>query len=162
LMVTPFGATLHVSAVWNPPPDVDLTLWQHIASYGRDQYVRVGHRGFVFPYGHHATVVTVSERRFLPASGDAEQAVAYLVPFFYFWTRQLVGPSAGLDLPFTELEFVTRIPPVLTQPQPFPESHAAWIFAEDKPFLFDVAAVDLLGRHVRFRVPAIFIEADSI
>ena len=166
LMLSALGGTSRFGTGWNPPSQFGLTLWQHETSFGRDQYVRVAERGFLFPYGHRASKVTVSERRFLPGP-NPQQAVAYLVQFDYIIVTQPVHSYSSLDLPFTEIEFVTRITPTLNQPQPLPGSpapppvHTFWIFAENVPFHFELAATDLLGRKLRFQAPAIFVQDDS-
>lgn len=161
-MLSSLGATVHIDTGWNPPPNsaFDLTLWQHTASFGRDQYVRVGQRGFLAPYGHRATKITVSEGRFI-AQPEGAQATAYLVEFEYIIITQPVRSYAGLDLPFSEVEFVTRITPTLNLPQPFTGANAFWITAGTAPLLFDLAATDLLGRPVRFRAPGIFVGDDA-
>jgi hypothetical protein len=166
LILSALGGTAHFDSGWNPPSQFGLTLWQHETSFGRDQYVRVAERGFLFPYGHRAAKVTVSERRFLPDPKNPPQAVAYLVQFDYIMVTQPVHPYSSLDLPFTEIEFVTRITPTLNQPQSLPglpptPVDAFWIFAENVPFLFELAATDLLGRKLRFQAPAIFVQDDS-
>ena len=162
LMLTALGGTLHLDTGWNPPLGFDVTLWQHTASFGRDQYVRVGQRGFVAPYGHRATKITVSERRFI-AQPDGAQAVAYLVQFSYIIITQPVRSYAGLDLPLTAIEFVTRVTPALSAPQPFPNTNASWIRSlGNEPLLFDLTATDLRDRTIGFRAPAIFIEDDPL
>jgi hypothetical protein len=162
LMLTGLGGTMHVDTNWNPPAGFDVTLWQHTASFGRDQYVRVGKRGFIAPYGHRATQIIVSERRFLAPQGDGAQAIAGLVQFSYIIVTQPVRSYAGLDLPFTQIEFATRVTPILSPPEPFPNTNAFWIQSlGDVPLIFDLAATDLLSRTVAFRAPAIFIGDDA-
>jgi hypothetical protein len=162
LMLTALGGTLHLDTGWNPPLGFDVTLWQHTASFGRDQYVRVGQRGFVAPYGHRATKITVSERRFI-AQPDGAQAVAYLVQFTYIIITQPIRSYAGLDLPLTAIEFVTRVTPALSAPQPFPNTNASWIRSlGNEPLLFNLTATDLRDRTIGFRAPAIFIEDDPL
>jgi hypothetical protein len=162
LMLTALGGTMQVDTNWNPPAGFDVTLWQHIGSFGRDQFVRVGQRGFVAPYGHRATRITVSERRFLAPQGDGAQAIAGLAQFSYIIITQPVRSYSGLDLPFTEIEFVTRVTPVLNTPEPFPGSDAFWIKSfGGVPLMFNLIATDPLGRPVTFYAPAIFIGDDA-
>ena len=42
--------------------------WSHIVSMGRDQHVQTVERGFLFPFGFRANVVTVTERKFKRAA----------------------------------------------------------------------------------------------
>ena len=70
--LTSLGATLRVDGSWdapegrNLPPPSPLTVeqWRHDASIGRDQFVRVVYKGFLVPFGHRASVVKVTERKF--------------------------------------------------------------------------------------------------
>ena len=46
---------------------LDLIEWDHIATQGRDHYVRIVYEGFLYPFGHRATLVKVTERKVLGA-----------------------------------------------------------------------------------------------
>ena len=46
---------------------LDLVEWDHIATQGRDHYVRIVYEGFLYPFGHRATLVKVTERKVLGA-----------------------------------------------------------------------------------------------
>lgn len=58
LIFSAFGAWFDASASW---PTLD---WTHQTAMGRDYYVRVLTRGALFPFGHRAAFVEVTERRF--------------------------------------------------------------------------------------------------
>ncbi|MDQ1031670.1 hypothetical protein QF035_009252 [Streptomyces umbrinus] len=58
LILSAFGAWFGASASW---PTLD---WTHQTAMGRDYYVRVLTRGALFPFGHRAAFVEVTERRF--------------------------------------------------------------------------------------------------
>ncbi|MFE6062717.1 hypothetical protein [Streptomyces sp. NPDC056431] len=58
LILSAYGAWFSASASW---PTLD---WSHQASMGRDYYVRVLTRGALFPFGHRASYVEMTERRF--------------------------------------------------------------------------------------------------
>ncbi|MFF7444156.1 hypothetical protein [Streptomyces sp. NPDC008122] len=62
LVLSAFGAWFDASASW---PTLD---WTHQTAMGRDYYVRVLTRGALFPFGHRAAFVEVTERRFDPQS----------------------------------------------------------------------------------------------
>ena len=46
---------------------LDLTEWDHLATEGRDHYVKVVYAGYLYPFGHAASLVKVTERKFIPA-----------------------------------------------------------------------------------------------
>ncbi|CCK24469.1 hypothetical protein BN159_0090 [Streptomyces davaonensis JCM 4913] len=58
LILSAFGAWFDASASW---PTLD---WTHQTAMGRDYYVRVLTRGALFPFGHRAALIEVTERRF--------------------------------------------------------------------------------------------------
>ncbi|MFH9726024.1 hypothetical protein ACH4M4_24135 [Streptomyces sp. NPDC017254] len=58
LVLSAFGAWFDATASW---PTLD---WTHQSAMGRDYYVRVLTRGALFPFGHRAAFVEVTERRF--------------------------------------------------------------------------------------------------
>jgi hypothetical protein len=73
LMLTPLGAWLDADGSWDVPlrpGSVDLVFaveeWLHRATMGRDHQVKVVEAGFLFPFGHRAALVTVTERAFEP------------------------------------------------------------------------------------------------
>lgn len=67
LMLSSLGAWLNLRGDW---PEVtglkglSVMEWKHIATMARDHYVRVVYAGFLFPFGHRASLVKVTERKF--------------------------------------------------------------------------------------------------
>jgi len=64
LMLTSLGAGLQVYGKWDT--ELDLVEWRHLATLGRDQFVRVVKKGFLFPLGHRAVEITITERKLAP------------------------------------------------------------------------------------------------
>jgi hypothetical protein len=58
LIMSPYGAWFSASVRW---PDL---AWSHRAAMGRDFHVEVATQGVLFPFGHRATYIRLSERRF--------------------------------------------------------------------------------------------------
>ena len=85
-----------------PPPgpvvitevaSLDLVEWDHIATQGRDHYVRIVYEGFLYPFGHRATLVKVTERKVLAPDGgtgdnQADSPVAYLRQRMFIVVRE--------------------------------------------------------------------------
>jgi hypothetical protein len=68
-----------------------LLNWQHRASYGRDNYVRVEQSGMLFPWGHAASLVLISNRKFLANANSVGGArTAYLWQKAFLIIRQPV------------------------------------------------------------------------
>lgn len=145
LMLSALGGWLDSRGGWDPP-GLSVEEWVHRASMGRDHYVRVVYKGFLFPFGHRVALVKVSERKFhngavgtligadgKPKTGPViEQRsgnTAYLRQRLFIVVRErerrFVDPTlankAGTVLlhrqfPFSSVRIVTAITPNLDQP----------------------------------------------
>ncbi|WP_216918997.1 hypothetical protein [Synechococcus sp. CCAP 1479/9] len=125
LHLSALGALLEAGGDWEPRPEgVDLEQWRHLATLGRDQVVRVVYAGFLMPFGHAASLVKVTERRFESADparpGDR---LALLRQRFFLIVRERIRRYDGSthehgarNLPFTEVEILTGDTPDLTDP----------------------------------------------
>jgi hypothetical protein len=58
------GASAHVTSDWPADGATNLVAWDHDAELGRDRIVRTVKDGFLFPFRHRASLVTITERRF--------------------------------------------------------------------------------------------------
>lgn len=115
LSLTAMGATFVGEGQWEPPspivlpfdvnlPDIDhnwrpslrLERWNHRAVLGRDIYVEVAYKGFLFPIGHRASLLKVSERRFFPHP-ETKKPTAYLIQrlFIVVGKREKNFPALG-------------------------------------------------------------------
>ena len=101
---------------------VDLTQWNHRAAMARDYYVRVVYAGFLFPYGHAASLVKVTERKFEDDS-TGQGRLAVLRQRFFIIVRQRTRlyqhPNQafqGRDLPFARIDCLTTTTPDIANP----------------------------------------------
>jgi len=81
LMLSPLGAWLDSIGNWPPnsplaTETMQVITWQHLATMGRDHYVKVVYAGYLLPFGHRASLVKVTERKFYKTRDG--QNVAYL------------------------------------------------------------------------------------
>jgi hypothetical protein len=175
LMLTPLGASFNLGGFW---PTDNLIAWTHRASLGRDTFVRVVERGYLYPFGHPASLVTITERIF--AADAAGDVVAYLRQREFVVVRQArldftaapfdaVGDPTQRQMPFRALELTTLVTPdldmtsnsqtdvsgALTHPDCF------WLVAGGTDVAFRVRATDWIGRVVDFDAPAIFVKAGA-
>ena len=76
LMLTTLGAWMNVRYAADPPSAelFDLEEWRHRMTMGRDHYVRVVTKGYLFPFGHRASLVTITERKFRAIPGNEKVA----------------------------------------------------------------------------------------
>ena len=135
-----------------------LQEWSHVAAMGRDQYVRTVQRGYLYPFGHRASLIVVSERRFAPAGSPGGEAPAFLVQHSLIVPHEPERSYSHRDTPFTRVVITTLSTPRL---DPHSDTEPFVVMVNGQPFLFAVTATDREGRHVDFAVPMIFMRAGT-
>jgi hypothetical protein len=171
LALSALGASVDMQGAWSPGPDsgVSLAQWTHRASTGRDSYVRVVTLGYLFPFGHRAVQVRVTDREFrVDRQGST---VAYLVTATSIVVTQPVitytgdphEPYNGRGNPMRSVEVRT----LSTGPVDFDDplgqvggvstDSALWIRSNSVDVPFSFVATDIEGRTVDFTTPAIWV-----
>ncbi|MFI9811832.1 hypothetical protein [Saccharothrix variisporea] len=182
LTLSGLGASFEAEGTWNYPshPTLQLTGWQHRAALGRDHEVRTENAGYLFPYGHRASLVQVAERRIARRpnpDGTPGPWYAYLRRTQYvvvqqrtvtYWRDDALARK-GRELPFTAIRVLTRRTPELATPQDFANpSRPAGTYdsfvpkassASTTPFTFRLRGIDHEGGEVDFTVPVVFVPA---
>lgn len=171
LMLTTLGSYLTLQGDWTPPaiPNVGhLTVeqWRNITTLGRDHYVRVVYAGYLFPFGHRASLVKVTERKFYyNANSETPGMIAYLFQRMFIMVRQ---PSMSYNYRHTPLRTVnllTKVTPDLVDPTTSQigghGQEAFWprIVTDQGivDFNFHLSAVDWEGRSLQFNMPLVFV-----
>jgi hypothetical protein len=172
LALSASGATLDLAGHWDAStrPDLGLNLarWDHHAWQGRDDRVLLEQRGFLFPFGHQARMVTETTREFDDTDGSTFLrrrqfiVLSELVKTFPAPNQQW----AGRGHPFVTVTLVTTgLPDLPTHPEPLVPgaSDAYWIqdVGTGLDVVFTVRAVDVAGRTVRFTTSLGFVPYDS-
>jgi hypothetical protein len=150
--------------------ELDLVEWDHIAAQGRDHYVRIVYEGFLYPFGHRASLIKITERKVLaPNDGinPADSPVAYLRQRMYIAVRErektYTGTSfqyAGREMPLAALMRVNvKVTPDIDPAGPGNQvgSESFWITINGAPYLFPMTGQDAAGQHVNFLAPTIFV-----
>ena len=90
MMLSSQGAWLKLYGKWDTA--LDLIEWRHLSTLGRDQFVRVVIKGFLFPLGHRAVKITITERKLAMGTNlDLEgKPVAYLRQRMFILLREPV------------------------------------------------------------------------
>ncbi|WP_437907422.1 methyl-accepting chemotaxis protein [Sorangium sp. So ce327] len=175
LALTALGASFDAHVRF---PDIDpanpfpVEEWSHIATMGRDEYVRVVSRGFL-SCGHQATIIEIAERRLSPA-GAVDAPVAMLVQRRMLVVRQpyldYTGEPGGGAGPFYKERFKRRFPfksiRITTTTTPDlsnapPEGRGFWPEVGGKPLLFTCVALDVEGNVLRFDAPFAYFPAGA-
>jgi hypothetical protein len=130
LHLSALGALLDADGDWssNLPENVDLQRWRHQATLGRDHYVRVMYAGYLCPFGHAASLVKVTERKFETLGAGTRDnpngnRIAVLRQHFFIVVREPIRTYTGANhvnhgnnFPFKQIEILTRVTPDLAQP----------------------------------------------
>jgi hypothetical protein len=186
LSLSSLGALLDAEGSWNQlPQEVGLEQWRHLASLGRDAYVRVVYRGALCDCTNAASLIKVTERKFEwldKANGTGR--VALLRQRFFIVVRQPIvflngaGHSfGGRNFPFTKIEILTRVTPSLRAPgtantllsdpgskiySAVPNRACFWPMIEaNRNFMFQIAVTDLAGERTTFAMPLLFVGVEA-
>jgi hypothetical protein len=184
LALSPLGAWADIRGAWDPPVSGDLVEWENRSTMGRDHRVKVARLGFLYPWGHQAVLVELTEREILtspdPAPGERGPDAAYLrVRLFLAVTqphRTYPDPASSPDLGhpkqcFRTVDFITTKTPSLDAYRPLPPPappvpdgdinghgrEAFWPKVGGEEFRFEVSLRDWSGRISTSNVTAIFI-----
>ncbi len=168
LMLTSLGAWLDSSGMWLPTP-LSVEEWRHRATMGRDHYVKVVYKGFLMPFGHAASLVKITERKF--RKGQDGKQIAYLFQRMYIIVRDPekafpapFQPFEGREIPFRKVRITTLMTPPLEDPaasQMFGGAlqSAFWPRVQNKDFRFHCVATDWSGNRAEFTTPMAFVDA---
>lgn len=179
LMLTSLGAWIDSRGAWEPPPGTGLSVeeWRHRGTMARDHYVRVVYKGYLFPFGHRASLVKITERKF---HGDRPGNPGFLRQRMFIVVRQPLKTYGGRGLaapdgrrydnqmPFTAVRVLTLVTPDLDDPagSDYPTSGQGllqacfWPRVGGQDFRFRLAAEDLEGNRVEFMAPLLFASVD--
>jgi hypothetical protein len=173
LALSSLGATMKLLYDQAPPtaaalagPGPDLSTWRHETIIARDQYVKVVHEGYLYPWGHRAAFIQISQRKFAPDPAGSGN-VSYLEKTFFILVKQrsnsyrLTNPLAMFpEVAIAEGQIQIDPPCSLNSPpttcqragnEPF------WILVDGKPFLFDATLTDHNGNRSHFHPGAFFV-----
>ena len=173
LILTALGATINLHGSWDTPSASSLTDWRHRMVTGRESYVRTVRAGYLFPFGHRAVHIIVTDREF-QVDGNAD-VVAYLVQRQYVVvvqpTRDFASspaePYAGRKNPLRRVTVTTLATPPLDPvsntmavgsfPLPPDDNEVFWVRANQADYPFAHTVTDTEGRAVQLQTGVIFV-----
>ncbi|HZM76282.1 MAG TPA: hypothetical protein VFC19_11175 [Candidatus Limnocylindrales bacterium] len=186
LALSSSGAWLKSKGVWEIRPDgVDLKEWLHVATMGRDHFVKVVDAGRAWPIRHRLELITITERKFeIDPNGKPVAALRqriFLVPRDRELTYEACDIPPNLlphqlrDLPLKKIRILTKSTPNLA-PFDLPSAEPGTqipvgmtYYGRDAfwprvggpgnwaDFMWDLEAEDYEGRTIRFAVPLIYV-----
>jgi hypothetical protein len=92
-LLSSLGAWIDLEGKWEWTKErksVPLERWEHLTTMGRDQHVVVENRGYLYPFGHRATLVKETERKVIavPGGSGKPNLIAYLRQRFYILIKE--------------------------------------------------------------------------
>lgn len=126
MMLTSLGAWMDSAGAWDPAGSdkIDVEGWIQRGAQGRDSFVRISYKGYLFPFGNRATLLKETERKFRRTPRG--HMAAYLMQRMYIIVREPVRdfPAAGLtgmkylgrEFPFRRITITTKQTPNLELP----------------------------------------------
>lgn len=181
LMLSTLGSWLNFDGNFDYPDregkGLELLKWQHRSTMGRDQFVKVVLAGFLYPFGHKASLVKITERKVDPTTKVAANRKRY---FVVVMEKEKIYPSRDeknefIPFPFQAVEVLTDATPNLDHTNSIENLGTAppksdyddsqqqipvynfWMEVGGKPFLFDLQVTDKEGQSSFLRLPMIFI-----
>ena len=178
-VLTSLGASLHLSydaplPVKTADPSPDLLKWVHRMSSGRDEYVLTQNAGYLFPFGHKVSKVSITRRAFVsPPNANPPRPVSILIKEEFLSIdrpdqdfREVTGmPHEGRamlrSLSLRDRGLIPIAPATLIEP---PDVKVAtdsfWIDARTGGRLrLNASGIDAAGRTSSFTVAGIFVPA---
>jgi hypothetical protein len=172
LMLTSLGAWINVEGHWEgetKPVKSTLLEWRHRGTMGRDHYAKLVRKGFLYPYGHPAVLITITERKFNFSAGGTLGAFLRQRDFIVvrkplkLYSSAKAGdlapqqPFQGRMTPFRDIRFTTLVTPPLdfTSSTPFVPTVAG------QPLLFHAIGTDWGGQQAEFTTKVYFVLEDS-
>lgn len=169
LMLTALGGYLKGEGAWDEVwqreqrkyVDSFIMAWAHRATLGRDHYVKVVKRGYLYPTGHPAALVFVSERKVQQTPQGPVIAFTRKKVYAIVRVPKLsYNANQQRELGFRSLECLTlETPPLTISAGAIPGSTAFWMRTSGGPFLFHLRGEDVEGRPVEWSMPMIFVRS---
>ena len=138
MALSSLGATVNLHGQWEPPsgftlegeqlplwPALTIERWHHEAFLGRDTFVEVVYKGFIFPLGHRCSVIKATERKFIadPNDRSGKAPVAYLVQRYFVVIGEPTKPFPAVGQRFhgralysSAITMVTTVTPDIVDP----------------------------------------------
>ncbi|MFN2460487.1 MAG: hypothetical protein ABR591_07350, partial [Candidatus Velthaea sp.] len=148
------------------PEQLDLSEWVHVATQGRDHYVKIVYEGELWPFRHPAALVKVTERKFEEAGGIVG---AYLMQRMFIVVRKPVMEFAGTDRanPLKSVRLTTVVTPDIADPHLLTTNRTFWVevmtgATTRNYFHFHAVGTDIEHNTVDFTVPLLFVSKSDV
>ncbi len=157
-----------------PGTPLNISEWVHVATQGRDHYVRIVYEGYLYPFGHRAALIKVTERKFREVNGTP---FAYLAQRMFIIVRQpvkdysqerLVLNDKGRAMPLKQVRMTTLVTPDIDPPEPLKSNpgnlddpeYSFWVRVGGSDFKFHAVGQDSVngvGHTIDFTTGLVFV-----
>jgi len=177
LMLSPMGAWASLRGAWSPPTGLSVEEWRHRATMGRDHFARVVYKGYLFPFGHRASLIKVTERKLQEDPNDSKAVYAILRQRMYIVVRSPTMEYLATDdvmtaaknsysrqFPFLRATIHTLQTPNLESPGNGLKNEGQNLFVPkvgEKAFRFNMTLEDLEGNTIDMAAPLIFVSTEN-
>lgn len=186
LILTSLGAYLDWHVFFRITGDASTYLniveWEHLATLGRDHFVKIVEEGYLFPFGHRAAVVKITERKFHRDTRAAlnrqrmyivvlEKEVSYSrndpngkfieFPFNRVRIETLTTPDIDNPEDSTLVKVPSSSGPVKIQKKGTAKKNTTYNFyikTGGEGFRFNIVVTDKEGHEHQIRMPLVFLE----
>ncbi len=149
---------------------LDLSEWVHVATQGRDHYVRIVYEGELWPFRHRAALIKVTERKF--KQGADGVVGAYLFQRMFIVVREPVKTFDVRGNPFKRVRLTTLVTPDIAEPQLIPPGaptihRSFWVevmtgASSRDLFRFHAVGTDVANNSVDFTIPLMFVSISDL
>jgi hypothetical protein len=158
LWLSSLGAWVDLHGAWTTKPYSEAEMqsilsWDHVAPMGRDQFVRVVYPGYLFPYGHQAALVKITERKI--KTETRPYAGLYQRMFIALGERTRSYPQ--LSLPLNRIDIRPLVTPNIDYPTDI--NSFFWPRVGGADFEWTIHGYDRDSQHRRFRTPLLWVNA---
>jgi hypothetical protein len=156
---------IHPDIVFKMDEQLDLSEWVHIATQGRDHYVRIVYEGELWPFRHRAALVKITERKFKEAHGIIG---AYMIQRMFIVVREPEKSFNNRGLPFKRVRLTTLVTPDIAEPSIITGTKRSfWVEILTGPpppslFRFHAVGTDVAGEQVDFTIPLMFVSISDL
>ena len=182
MMLSPLGGWLELRGAWDNLK-YSIMQWSHRATLGRDHFVRVVYRGFLYPFGHRVSLIKVTERKFGNTKNNDYAAFLHQRMYIVVNEKERLyyddklfpnvkngNSNKARKFPFKRVKLLTDVTPDLNKPEADLSSvkdpdnvplgaEMFWPHVGGIAFRFQCSAIDLEGRRVTFDIPMIFVDS---
>lgn len=144
---------------------LDLSEWVHIATQGRDHYVRIVYEGELWPFRHRAALIKVTERKFRQ---ETNFVGAYLVQRMFIVVREPEKSFAKDErgMPFKNVRLTTLVTPDIAEPKRITNTDRSFWVEVLTPgrefFQWHAVGTDIAGDRVDFTTPLMFVSKSDV